>query len=120
MLFSFLSVLIMAGSVQLFQSVQKYYCTLGIHRDSQSNLFNYRNVFAILSYALNGISALAFLLCKARTVSEYGGAIYSFISQSCILYTLFVQMRQMPNILKLIANFEKFIGKSEYIHDYTK
>lgn len=111
---SLLSVLIMAGSIQLFQSVQKYYQTLGIHPDRQSNLFNYRNSFAILCYFLNGISALAFFLCKASTVSEYGGAIYSFISQLCILYTLFVQIWQMPNILKLIAAFEEFISQSQY------
>lgn len=106
----------MAGSIQLFQSVRKCYRTLGIHPDPQSYLFNYRNLFAILCYSLSGISTLSFLLCKANTVPEYGFCIYAFTSQLCILYTLFIQMWQMPNILKLIASFEEFIGSSEYIH----
>lgn len=113
---SLLWVLTMAGSIQLFQPLQKYYQTLGIYPDRQSSLFNYKNLFAILCISLNGISALAFFLCKANTISEYGCAMYSFISQSCILYTLFIQLWQIPNILKLIASFQEFIGQSKYIH----
>lgn len=103
----------MAGSIQLFQSIQKFYRTLGIYPDPQSNLFNYRNLFAIFCYLLNGISALAYFLLEANTISEYGATFFTFISEVYILYFLFVQMWQMPNILKLIASFEKFIEESK-------
>lgn len=115
---SLLSRLIMAGSIQLFQSVKKYSQTLGIYPDSQLNLFNFRNLFAIFCFFVNCISALAFFLFKANTILEYGVAFYSVISQLYIFYILFVQMWQMSNILKLIARFEKFIEKSKYSQEH--
>lgn len=71
-------------------------------------------VFVFLSSS--SITALAFVLFEANTISEYGAAIYSFISESHILYIFFIQLCQMPNILELIENFGGMIKeKSNYI-----
>lgn len=120
--FSFLSTLIMSGSIQLFQSVQEYYQTLGILPNSQSNRkfsVTFPKLIPIFFLSMSCISSSAFLLFEAKTTSEYGGAFYAFISELCILYIFFVQVWQMPNTLQLVANFEKFIEKSKYHEAYN-
>lgn len=103
----------MAYTIQLFQPVQKYYQTLGIE-SHQNSLFNFRNLFAIFCFLMCFTSTLAFFLFKANTILEYGATFYAFISETYILYFLFVQMWQMANISKLIASFENLIKESKH------
>lgn len=118
--FSLLSTLIMASSIR--QTVQKYYQILGILPDSRSKRnfsINFLNLIPINVFLTGCTSAFAFLLLEANTILEFGGAFFVFISQLCSLYILFIQMWKMPNTLKLITNFEKFIEKSRYHAAYN-
>lgn len=116
--FSILSTLIMTASIQLFRSVHNYCQILGVTPKSQSNRkisINFRNLIPIFLFLTGCISSCAYFLFEADTILKKGNAFYAFISSLCILYILFVQIWQMPNTLKLIANFEEFIEKSKYL-----
>lgn len=108
----------MAGSIELFKSTKLYYQTLGILPEHQSNIFNFRNLFVIFCYFINGISSLVFFLLEAHTISEFGITFYAFVSELSILYFLLVQMWQMPNILALIASFDQFIAERKHLKHF--
>lgn len=107
----------MAGSIKLFQHLQRYYYkAMGIFlpQSNQKCSPNWRNLFTAFFIAELFFAAFAFLLFKAKTTFEYGTNFYASISESCCLSYFFIQYRQMPNIAKLIESCEKFIEKSEY------
>lgn len=105
----------MAGSKKLFQFVQKLFKILGI-RPPQKNetlSFNSRNLFFLFCYAQLFLSMIAFFLFKAKTMLEYGSSFFMFITQFIIALFFLILMWRITNILKLIAEFEQFIEKSE-------
>lgn len=114
---------IMAGSIKLFQSVQKFNKTMGLdilhqRQFSKNHLqFNLsakliKSLFFILSTMQLFISSTAFFLIKAQTSADYGISFYVSLTTFCVLINFVTVAWRMDNILTLINRYEKFIGKS--------
>lgn len=106
----------MAGpdTIKLFQSIQKFYHTIGFKHSSKSHSScNCRNLFALFAITQLFITSTAFFLLEANSLQEYSTSFYGSITElDCLVYfaTNFFKLR---NILKLIENYDKFIEKSK-------
>lgn len=109
--FSCISAAAMAGSIQLFQSIQKYFQTIGICPSDSSKLdsFNWRIFLALFCYAQQIASASVFFICQAKSVLDYGCSFYTSISMTYCVYYFVILIRQKPQILELIESCEAFI-----------
>lgn len=105
-----------AGAMELFQSVRRYWHTMGIYSVelSQSSITNWKALFFAVSIMLLLISSTSFFLLKSTSVYEYGYSLYASSSEFNILIDFSITVWQMPNTLKFIANCENFIEKSKY------
>lgn len=113
---SLLSIVIMDGSVQLFQLVQKFYQTMGI---SSSQTINWRNSSFLLAMFLQSISLFAFLLFEAKSILERGLLVFIIITDIYSISDFSITLWRRPEILKLIKLCEKFIEKSMFFPNQT-
>lgn len=105
----------MASEIKLFLTVQSWYKMLGIYpaQPNRSPSFSFKFFLVLLMTALNFIESVTFFIFEANTVMDYGLAFSaSFFAFSSSFYCIVNKIR-IPNILKLIGNCEKFIGKSK-------
>lgn len=114
---SLLSTVSMAGSIRLFQFLQKFHRILGIYPSKPSQKqcsINPINTIWMMSIAQLTFTTIAFLVLEATTVFEYGFG--CFMCTACIsvpsVYFLFIG--QLENTLNFIGNCEKFVKSSEY------
>lgn len=117
LVFSKLSVVIMIGPIQLFQSLRQYYQTMGIYLPKNTNQgcsVNRKSSFFLFFYIQLIISSMLFFSYKAESVLEFGASFYAVISELFCTWYFLIKMFQMPKILKLIEAFEKFIEKSKW------
>lgn len=106
----------MAGSIKLFQFIQKCHQTIGIcptqpdHK--QCSTYPTQAIFLICSTLWMLIMA-AFLVFKAKSMFDYGFGFFVLIATiNCIVvYLIFIW--QSVNTVKFIANCEAFIEQSK-------
>lgn len=113
---SCLSISVMAGSVKLFQCIQNYYQTMGIMNSYQSQQifsFNWKNLSFFCAMILMFISTFSFFLFNASTVADYGSSFFGSVSYLNTIVDFITNIWQIPNILLLIAVFEKYIEMSK-------
>lgn len=103
-------------TMKLFQSVRKFYQTIGIDlpQSNQKCLFNIKNVVPLLCTTHVFISALCAFLFEVKSIPEYGIAFYVSITGFSMTIFFFMIISNMPNIFQLIAGFEGFIEKSKF------
>lgn len=106
----------MASSMKLFQSVQSFYCTMGVYppEPNQRLSFRLKRIFFPLSSFITFLALVAFFFFEAQTVEQYASAFHGSITELVILADFHIIAWQMPNILKLIENFERFIEKRKH------
>lgn len=105
----------MAPSIKLFQFLKEFYTMVGIVPPQEKNeklSFNLRNVSILFCYAQLCFTVLAFFIFKATTMVEYGSSFFIFMTMFVVKGFFLTVMWQITNILKLIADFDKFIEKS--------
>lgn len=61
------------------------------------------------------ITSFAFFLWEAETVDDYGTSFYGAVSQLCLTHNFLQVVWKMPDILKLLRNFENFIDSSKRV-----
>lgn len=90
---------------------------MSIHPTSQSrqnwHSINWGIIFIFVSLLQMFISSLAFLIFEADTVMDAGKSFYCADTTLWCANFYLIQMWKMPEILKLIENFEKFIEESK-------
>ena len=109
----------MAGSIKLFQFVQKCHQTLGIlprqpnPKQKQLSSHSIQAIF-LTCLAQYIFTTAAFLLFKAKSMFDYGFSFFILIGlANCIaIYLIFIW--QSENTLKFIENCEGFIEKSKF------
>lgn len=114
---SLLPIVIMAGSVELFQFFQRFHQTIGIAHGPLPNQKQYSNsmkaIFLIILIQIV-ITTVAFLLFEAQiSMFDYcfGFCCLITLIESIDIYLLFIQ--QSEDTMKFIKNCEGFIEKSE-------
>lgn len=108
----------MAGTMALFQTVQKVYKTMGIiPSPAQSNRFCWLNakIYVRLIIIIQLIIATAaFFLLKANTIQSLADSFYvSLTHVFCLIYIL-INIWKITDILQLINQYEKFIQKRKF------
>lgn len=94
---------------------------MGIYLPKTSNQrcsANTRNSFFLICYIQLFSSSLLFLLFKAESTLEFGASFYAVICQFYSVYYFLIKLWQMPRIIKLIEEFEVFMGKSKWLMNY--
>lgn len=117
LLYSWILAVAMSSVVKLFNTLQRFYKTLGFDiystRSCHSKcLASAKIQFFLFSSAQLLISTMAFFLFQARIAIEYGISFYISIT---ILVTIFNTTTIACNIAKFVAlirNYEEFIDKS--------
>lgn len=101
--------------MKLFQSVQKYYRTLGVYapQSNQNYAFNWRNLVVLFALTQGFIFTMAFCLLQAKTVREYGDSFYVSVTEFADAIYFLSNIWKMRKFFKLIEQFENFIEKSK-------
>lgn len=109
------------AKMKLFESLQSYYAALDIFptQSDKRSSFNFHNLFIPLNFSVLFIFQIGFFLFKAKDIVEHAETFYSSLTILGCNAIFVTKFWQMPNILKLIANFEKFIEKSEWRKNET-
>lgn len=114
---SSLSLLVMAGSIRLFQFVQNYCQTMGIIHSVQSQPihlpFNWRKLYFSISMLLMFIATFDFFLLGADSVGDYSTSFYNAISQLYSIVDFIINCWHNKHILMLIVMFEKHMETSK-------
>lgn len=103
-------------AMKLFQSVQKFYETMGIFPSQhiQRYRYNLRNAFFLISASLMFISTTGYLLFETATFLERAESFYAAITvANCVVYFI-VQFTKREETFALIGLFEEFINKRMY------
>lgn len=105
----------MAGTMALFQTVQKIYETMAIHPSrSQPNRFHSLNVklqFFLLINIFILITASGFFVFKANTIQALSDSFYVSLTHVFCLIYITIKIWKVTAILQLIDQFELFIRK---------
>lgn len=113
------SAVAMAGSIKLFQIVQKTYQILGIHppEANKTFAFNSRNLFFIFCYTQACVTMGGYFLFRAELMLEYVSTLFMTLSALFVLINYLLVMWRIGNILELIAKLDKFIEQSKLLSD---
>lgn len=121
-----MATIIMFGRIKLFRCVRRLFRSIGIvpTKHSEHFAFNWRNLLISPSILIMLVLQVAFFFFKAKSIQEYGLSFYGCVSLILIVFYAAIIVWQMPNILKLMKNLEKFIelsksGKQQSCHDLT-
>lgn len=101
--------------LKLFQFLQQTYATNGIcPSESHCNFkkLNHKNLFAFLAMVQFGISSLAYMAFQADSIGQRADSLYMVVTEVTCVTLLAYNIMNIDNILKLIANCETFIEKS--------
>lgn len=101
--------------MKLFQSLQTFYAALDIYpaQAEKRPSFNLHNLFIPLNFSVLFIFQIGFFLFKAKDIVEHAETFYSSLTILGCNAIFLTKCFEIPNILKLIGNFETFIEKSE-------
>lgn len=104
----------MAGSMKLFQTVQKIHQTMGIDSFQLNRIrsINANSLFFILSIGLMFLSALFYFLFKANTIEDYMNSFNACISDFYMLISLLLTAWHMQSTIQLIEKCGTFMEKS--------
>lgn len=106
----------MAKKIKLFFIAQQMYAIQGICPSAQLNeplSMNYKILRVLLAMAMIVTASLTFFTFDAKSVMDFGMAVSDSNLELLGVFNFIVNMIQMPNIVKLIENCEKFIEKSK-------
>lgn len=105
----------MAPTVTLFQSVQKYYQSMGIYPTlpNEKYSFNSMSVLILISMLVIFIPSSAFFFLKAETKEENFNTFY--ISSTVLTYIccFIINIWKITKVRELIARAENSISKSK-------
>lgn len=101
--------------MKIFQSLQAFYAVLDIYptQSEKRASFNFHNVFIPLNFLVLFIFQIGFFLFKAKDIVEHAETFYSSLSILGCNAIFVTKFWEMPYILELIGNFERFVEKSE-------
>lgn len=111
------SLVIMAGSIKLFQSVQNLYKTMGIFSPNPNQIFssNPKKLFFLLSLTIILSSHFAYFFYKTTFKVDSGKSFSQSISILIALIDFLLSIWKMPGILQLIKMYDAFIKGSKSI-----
>lgn len=107
----------MAGSIELFQFLQKYSRWVGFDQSQESNgarsAINWKKWMFFVAEAQFIVGEIEFMSTEASTFFEYGTTFFATSSSILaiaehLIYSWLIQKRS-----KFIENCEKFVGKRE-------
>lgn len=106
----------MAGPIKLFQSVQNFYRGMGIYPPKVNQEFSFllKRLFFGISSIITFLALIAFLLFEAQTIDEFISAFHGSMTELVQLSGFYLSEWRIPNILRLIENFESFIEKRKH------
>lgn len=106
------SAMMVNNQVKLFQSVQKFYRTMGL-LPIETSKSNPKFLFFLFSMTLLLTSVTAFLLLEVTNMKDFGMAFYGTVTDLNILIDFIITVWQIPTIFNLIKLSEGFIEQSE-------
>lgn len=111
----------MAGSIKLFQVLQKFHRFMGIHQSEPSEkqrLINWRYVITLAALVGLMISSVMFIVFEAKSSFDYGFASFMVICVIVNIAHFLVLIWQSKNTFKFIESLEQFIEKRKYIFEH--
>lgn len=110
-----MATIIMFGRIELFRCVRRLFKSIGIvpSKHSEHFAFNWRNLFISSSILIMLVLQVEFFFFEAKSIQEYGLSFYGCVSLILFVFDAAIIVWQMPNILKLMENLEKFIELSK-------
>lgn len=115
---SMMSVVIMSGTMKLFQSARAFYETVGIYPSTsvQSYKFSWRNFAIIYILTTQFLATSTYFLFKTNINIDYVETLQSFYFSSTsfnFLISFVINFCKMSNIFKLMDRFEETIQSSK-------
>lgn len=113
--------LVMASTIQLFQTVRELYQTMEIWESQPKRIpswLNLINFFYFLFIILMIITSTAYFLFSAQSAQEYSDTFYVAITTTTFIFGIFISIFQIANIATLIQNFDAFIQQSKFYFIY--
>lgn len=115
---SMISVVIMSGTMKLFQSARAFYETVGIYplTSVQSYKFSWRNFAIIYILTTQFLATSTYFLFKTNINIDYVETLQSFYFSSTsfnFLISFVINFCKMSNIFKLMDRFEETIQSSK-------
>lgn len=113
----------MAGSIKLFQFIQKTYQTIGISPsklNSKKCSINPKNTAFLIFLTQYTLTTVGFLMFDAYSMFDFGFAFFNLLSiiNPTVIYLLFIW--KLENTLNFIEKCEIFIAKSKYPKKFNK
>lgn len=101
----------MAGSVQLFLTIRRFYYMLGIDLSQVNQKWglNWRNVVFLYTITQMFVSTAAYCIYEANTLYEYGCCTYICVTEVAVFITYLLQKLKMVKRYEWIAKFEGLI-----------
>lgn len=114
--FSLRLIVAMAGAINLFQFLRKFYKTFGFYPPQSPNHnlpFNAKNLFLLVSLIQFMAASIAFFLFALASINERADCFY--ICSACAIDIIHVltHVHRIGQILQLIDDYEKFIDESK-------
>lgn len=104
--------------MKLFKTVRVSFRRLGIYPPKFTNEFdcpNSRNVILIIIMNTSLVSSIMYFFYECKTMMDYTSSVYSVATAIAFSIWLAILVWKSSNTFKLIQNFEKFIGKREFL-----
>lgn len=105
-----------ARPIKLFCFAHKFYQKIGVYQPTQlkqNQPFNLINTLLLYNLLQFGITTGAFFLFEATSLDEFGLTFYETLTVLSLAFYHVTNIYQIGNVLKLIENFEEFIGTSK-------
>lgn len=104
--------------MRLFQCNKKSCELMGIHlsHSKQSCSFDFKTPLILLPNIIFFICSLSFLLFEANSIENYDESFFMTSASMASIANFLNVIWKMPNLLKMIANFEEKIEKSKQKH----
>lgn len=102
--------------MKIFHSIQTYYGLLGVNlcQAFQEVKFDLKKYGIILLMVICFSSSAAYFMFEATSFRQYAECFYAFVTMLTNLFNLIIIILKMPQIFKLINDFERAIQRREF------
>lgn len=104
----------MASSIKIFQFIQSYCRTIGIHSSQTYRMRFWKNVIFFICILPYIMSLSAFLLFQVNSMLDIGISVFMLISMISTVFFYVIPFFQLKNTSAFITNCEQFIENRKF------
>lgn len=107
---------IMAGTLKLFQTARRLLQNIGIYPQSQSkqiNPFNSKNLAFVFCLIIGFFGVFGYFIFQAKTKIEFNISFYAICTMLTVIAVLIINILKAANIFSLMGKADEFIERSK-------